>query len=133
MTPGVPDVNGVSSFSVSGSASMSARQAMVRPGRSPRSTPTTPVPAIPVRTSTFAARSRAAMISAVRRSSHDSSGCRWKSRRSAIIDSWRRPISSAHEGFVPLIPASWRAGSAARATVPPPPLPLLSGDRIGHD
>ena len=42
ITPFVPDVNGASSRSVSGSASMSARQAMVRPGRSPWRMPTTP-------------------------------------------------------------------------------------------
>ena len=68
ITPGVPEVKGASSSSVSGSASMSARHAMVGPGRSPWSTPTTPVPPTPVRTSSFAACRRSAMISAVRRS-----------------------------------------------------------------
>jgi len=74
ITPGVPDAKGASSSSVSGSASMSARQATVRPGRSPCSTPTTPVPPTPVRTSSFAACRRSAMISAVRRSWWLSSG-----------------------------------------------------------
>ena len=74
ITPFVPEVNGASSRSVSGSASMSARQAMVRPGRSPWRMPTTPVPAMPVRTSSLAPCRRSAMISAVRRSSNDSSG-----------------------------------------------------------
>ena len=68
MTPSVPDVKGASSRSVSGKASMSARQAMVRPRLSPWRMPTTPVPAIPVLTSSLAPCSRSAMISAVRRS-----------------------------------------------------------------
>ena len=52
MTPGVPEAKGASSISVSGRASMSARQATVRPGLSPRKMPTTPVvPPMPVCTS----------------------------------------------------------------------------------
>ena len=43
ITPSVPEAKGASRISVSGSASMSARQAMVRPGLSPCSTPTTAV------------------------------------------------------------------------------------------
>ena len=100
MTPGVADLNGRSSVSVRGKASMSARHAMVRPGRSPRSTATTPVRPTPVRTSSLAAVRRSATISAVRRSSNDSSGWRWKSRLSATMPSRRRPISSAHSGVV---------------------------------
>src|SRR5262245_14036517 len=96
MTPGFDEVNGASRISVSGSASMSARQAMVRPGRSPCSTPTTPVRPRPVRTSNFAAWSRSAMISAVRRSSKESSGWRWKSRRRVTKPSRRRSISCVH-------------------------------------
>ena len=96
ITPGVPDVNGASRISVSGSASMSARHAIVLPGLSPRRMPTTPVPAMPVRTSSPAFCRRSAMISAVRRSWNDSSGWRWKSRRSATMESRRFPISSLH-------------------------------------
>ncbi len=75
ITPGVPEAKGASRTSVSGSASVSARQATVLPGRSPRSTPTTPVPAT-ARTSSPAAWSRSAMICAVRCSWKDSSGWR---------------------------------------------------------
>ena len=55
------------------------------------------------------------MISAVRRSSNDSSGWRWKSRLSATMPSRRRPISSAHSGVVLLMARS----SAARGLVTP--------------
>ena len=45
------DANGRPSRSLTGSASMSARRATTGPGLPPLSTPTTPVPATPVRTS----------------------------------------------------------------------------------
>ena len=48
---GTVDLNGRSTCSVTGSASMSARNATTGPGRPPRRTPTTPLIATPVRTS----------------------------------------------------------------------------------
>src|SRR6266851_1885183 len=113
MTPGVPDVNGAWRISVSGSASISARHAMVLPGLSPRRIPTTPVFAMPVFTSSPALCRRSAMISAVRFSWNDSSGWRWKSRRSAIIDSTRLPISSLQ--LAGALMSLIRAGSARDA------------------
>src|SRR5262245_12278659 len=123
ITPGLPDVNGASRRSVSGNASISARQAMVRPGRSPRRMPTTPGPAIPVLTSAWAADSRSAMISAVRRSSNDSSGCRWKSRLSAIRSSRRLPISSVHSiaVLVMFMPSGPRVCTTSRVRRTPSP------------
>jgi hypothetical protein len=71
-----------------GSASMSARSSSVGPSPAPpRSVPTTPVTATPVRTSYPAARSRSATIPAVRNSWKPSSGCRCRSRRVAISSS----------------------------------------------
>ncbi len=69
-----------------GSASMSARRSTVRvgsPGKpSPRRTPTTPVPATPVRTSIAPSSARRpATTAAVRVSSNPSSGWRCNSRR----------------------------------------------------
>ncbi len=60
---------------------MSARRATTRPGRPPRSTPTTPVWATPVRTSRPSARRCSATFPLVRTSRFESSGCWWKSRR----------------------------------------------------
>src|SRR6266545_1137849 len=111
MTPGVPDANGASSVSVSGRASMSARHATVRPGRSPRKTPTTPVSAMPVRTSSPAACRRSAMTSFVRRSRKDSSGWRWKSLRSVTRASRRLSTSSGQVGSVLLMGLSLVGGA----------------------
>ena len=119
ITPAVPEVNGASRSSVTGSASISARQAIVRPGLSPRRTPTTPVRARPVRTSSPAACSRSATIPAVRCSLNDSSGCRWKSRRSAINASSRLPTSSAQVPRVALIGVSLMMSDHFREAVSP--------------
>jgi hypothetical protein len=69
--------------SCSGSASRSARRPMVRLPSPQRSTPTTPVPAMPVCTSRPHSRSLSATICEVRCSSKPSSGWAWMSRRSA--------------------------------------------------
>ena len=75
------DLNGRSTCSVTGSASMSARSATTGPGRAPRRTPTTPVRPTPVRTSRPSRVSSAATRAAVRVSWKPSSGCWWMSRR----------------------------------------------------
>ena len=69
------DLNGRSTCSVTGSASMSARSATTRPGLPPRSTPTTPVFATPSRTSMPSDRRWSATIFDVRTSRLLSSGC----------------------------------------------------------
>ena len=78
------DWNGRSACSVTGSASMSARSATVGPGLPPRSTPTTPVCATPVRTSRPSLRNCSATAFEVRNSRLPSSGFWWKSRRQAM-------------------------------------------------
>ena len=103
MTPGVPEANGARRVSVSGSASMSARHAIVLPGVSPRRIPTTPVFAMPVFTSSPAVVRRSAMMCDVRCSVNDSSGWRWKSRRSATMPSRRFATSSPQVPCVLLI------------------------------
>jgi hypothetical protein len=70
---------------------MSARRPMARPvsGPPPRITPTTPVLAMPVITSSQPnSRSLAATTPLVRTSSNASSGCWCRSRRQAVISGW---------------------------------------------
>ncbi len=60
---------------------MSARRRIVGPGNVPSMTATTPVCAMPVRTSSPSARRCSATFADVRTSRLASSGWRWKSRR----------------------------------------------------
>ena len=77
--------NGRSTSSATGSASMSARKATTGPGSAPFSSPTTPVWATPVRTSSKpSARRWSATMPAVRNSRLPSSGWACRSRRQAI-------------------------------------------------
>ena len=110
-------LNGRSTCSVTGSPSMSARSATTGPGRPPLSTPTTPVPPTPVRTSMPSDRRCSATNAAVRTSKLESSGCSWMSRRQAITlgiaASVRRSISACRR-------AGWAdsgAGEAAETSV----------------
>ncbi len=68
------DAKGRSTISVTGRASMSERNATVGPGRPPRSSPTTPVWAIPVRTSIPRLFRCSAILAEVRNSRLLSSG-----------------------------------------------------------
>ena len=74
-----------------GSASMSARRPMARDVSPwPRMTPTTPVLAMPVTTSSQPnSRSFSATMPAVRTSSKAISGWAWKSCRQAVISAWK--------------------------------------------
>ncbi len=77
-------LNGTSTSSTTGRASMSARRATPGPGRPPFSTPTTPVWATFSRTTSKPSERRwSATIRAVRVSRLPSSGFWWKSRRQA--------------------------------------------------
>ncbi len=78
------DLNGTSTCSFTGSASMSARSAITGPGLPPFSTPTTPVCATPVFTSSPSDFRCAATAAAVRVSRFPSSGFWWKSRRQSM-------------------------------------------------
>jgi hypothetical protein len=81
-------------FAVTGSASISARQATTPPGLDPFSTATIPCFPTPVLTSSNSrARSFAAITRAVRSSRFDNSGCWWKSRRWAMTVS-RNPSAA---------------------------------------
>ncbi len=69
------DLNGTSTCSATGNASMSARSAITGPGLPPFSTPTTPVCAMPVLTSRPSDFRCAATAAEVRVSRLPSSGC----------------------------------------------------------
>src|SRR4051812_26101228 len=71
---------------------MSARSPMAGPPLPRFSVPTTPVLARPWCTSMPQPRSRSATRAAVRRSSNAVSGCAWRSRRHAVISSWKDAI-----------------------------------------
>ena len=90
MTPGFSEANGSPVSSWTGSASMSERMQRVLPGFPPFSTPMTPV-GRHLRTSMPRDFSSSSIFCAVRNSCVPTSGCAWKSRRSAI----RFGVSSA--------------------------------------
>ncbi len=90
MTPLLFDRYGMSFSSVRGRASISARRATVRPGRTPTRSAVTPLSVPPKPLFTFSsprARRRSSMKREVSTSCQESSGCSWKRRRSAATRS----------------------------------------------
>ena len=132
ITPSFSEAKGRSVFSGTGKASMSARQSTHGPLRAPFTSAVAPVFAMGRTSSRSSCDSRSRMTRCVRSSFQESSGCRCRSRRTAITSSVMRSTSSRTLGSwarrftaasLPPRPSPPRSARTSRGTAPPTPLP----------